>query len=77
MKQFLIALDQTINTLIWIDGDGFGFADETLSARAWRMRNQSDAWRVIDFLFFWDPNHCQESYESELLRKQLPNHYRD
>lgn len=31
MKQFLIALDQTLNTLIRIDGDGFGFADETLS----------------------------------------------
>jgi hypothetical protein len=76
IKQFLIALDQLANTAVWIKGDGFGFADETLSARAWRLRDQSNAWRRIDRLFFWDKEHCRQSYESELMRRQLPKEYR-
>ena len=40
MMQTLIALDQTVNTLIWARGEGFGMADETLSARMWRLRER-------------------------------------
>lgn len=76
MKQFLISLDQALNTITWIKGDGFGWADETLSARAWRLRRQSNAWQRIDRLFFWDPDHCRQSYESELHRRHLPFEYR-
>lgn len=74
--QFLIGLDQLANVVTWIKGDGFGFADETLSARAWRLREQSNAWRRIDRLFFWQDGHCRQSYESEVLRKHLPPEYR-
>lgn len=35
MKQFLIAVDQAVNTLVWAKGEGFGTADETISARSW------------------------------------------
>ena len=75
--QFLIAFDQTLNTLIWLPGDGFGMADETLSARAYRLRDQHP-WlmRSIDLIFFWDDNHCEESYYMEILRHHLPNEYR-
>lgn len=76
MSQLLIALDQLLNTVFWIKGDGFGFADETLSARAWRLRDQSGAWRSIDRLMFWDPDHCRTSYEAEVMRHHLPGHYR-
>ena len=76
IKNFLIGLDQLINTLVWIKGDGFGLPDETLSARAWRLRDQSNAWKRIDALLFFDPDHCRTSYESELERKQLPSEYR-
>lgn len=76
MKQLLIAFDQLLNTVTWIKGDGFGFADETLSARAWRLRGQSKAWRRIDRLFFFDKDHCRTSYESEVRRKHLPAEYR-
>ena len=76
MKQLLIALDQLANTVVWIKGDGFGYADETLSARAWRLRHQSGAWRRIDRLFFFDKDHCRTSYESEVRRKHLPAEYR-
>lgn len=76
-RQLLIALDQTLNTLIWLKGDGFGYADETLSARAYRLREQHP-WlmRSIDTIFFWDDNHCEESYYMEILRNHLPNEYR-
>lgn len=74
MKQVLIAIDQLANTLAG------GYADETISARAWRKRNESRGWqrarRWIDRLFFWEPNHCEASWRSELLRVQLPKGYR-
>lgn len=76
MIQVAIAVDQVLNTVVWLPGDGFGFADETLSARAWRLRTQSNAWRVIDALFFWQKLHCQHAYESERLRRHLPQEYR-
>ena len=72
MKQILIAIDQLANTLLG------GMADETLSARAWRT--QSAIHKAIDAIFFFDrqgpKRHCQLSYESELLRLQLPGAYR-
>lgn len=77
IKNLLIAADQAANVLIWIKRDGFGLPDETLSARAWRLRHQSNAWKRIDALFFFDPNHCQTSYDAEMTRKQLPKEYQN
>ena len=78
MKQFLIAIDQTLNTLAWAEGEGFGMADETVSARAWRLQHRS-AWGVaraiIDAIFFWQDGHCESSYRIELARKHLPSEY--
>lgn len=68
-KQVLIALDQFVNTLC------NGWADETLSSRCWRWElNGKRSWprKLVDALFFWDKNHCRESYESELKRLQSP-----
>lgn len=67
--QVLIAIDQLINTLFG------GFADETLSSRAYRLeleRERSWARKLIDGILFFDKDHCKESYESEILRRQLP-----
>ena len=75
MKQFAIAIDQLANTVVWIPGDGFGYADETLSARAWRLRHDSTAYRVIDAFFFWQEAHCRASYRAEVERRHLPRHY--
>ncbi len=69
LQQIAIAADQLANTLLG------GYADETLSARAWRLRGENSWHRVIDALFFWQGNHCQQSYDSELRRKQLPGVY--
>lgn len=72
LNQVMIAVDQLINALI-----PGGWADETLSARCWRLRARP-AWdiarRVIDSaaLLGGDKNHCEASYRSEMLRLQSP-----
>ena len=74
MKQIAIAIDQLLNAVLG------GWADETLSARMWRHRGLT-WWRearwLVDKLFFWQPNHCYQSFVSELQRKQLPEDYQE
>lgn len=69
-EQILIAIDQFFNACCG------GWADETLSSRAWRQRERKRHWailrRVIDALFFWQKNHCRTAYESERARLHLP-----
>jgi hypothetical protein len=86
VKQFLIALDQLANTIVWAEGEGFGTADETISARAWRLRERKKTWGrlqlVLDHVFFWDRlnvggelAHCYLSWEAEFKRHHLPAEY--
>lgn len=81
LRQIAIAFDQLLNT--FIPG---GMADETLSARAYRMREKGQpvwGWTAdfIDLIFFWQKddkgrrNHCQRSYQSEVERRHLPDYY--
>ena len=70
IKQSLISLDQTINAFVFV-----GWSDETLSSRSWRLRDKPHFFivhKVIDTIFFFDDNHCKESFESERLRLQSP-----
>lgn len=76
MLNLAIALDQMINVLVWLKSEGFGKPDETLSARAWRLRHDSIAYKFINLLFFWQDNHCLNSYISEMERRHLPKEYR-
>ncbi|WP_323016493.1 hypothetical protein [Castellaniella sp.] len=73
--QTAIAADQLANALL------AGYADETLSSRAWRCRNDKRRWAiaraVIDVIFFWQEDHCMNAYLSELFRKQLPADYQE
>lgn len=72
-KRILIALDQLVNAAFG------GWPDETISSRAWRWELSGKRnWprRLIDGLFFWDRDHCRESYESERLGRQLPPEFR-
>lgn len=68
-KQVLVAFDQFLNTLIG------GWADETFSARCWRRRGHP-VWgalrMVVDAILFFDKNHCEASYNSEVSRLQCP-----
>lgn len=79
LYHLLVALDQLANAVL------LGHADETLSARAWRV-DQEGKWfgaifrPAIDLMALvltlgWDRHHCRTAYESELRRKQLHPHY--
>lgn len=74
LLQFAIAFDQLINTVVG------GMADETISARAHRKSVKSKRWAfmkcAIDTIFFWQKDHCYQSFVSELHRKQMPSEYR-
>ena len=64
-----IGFDQALNTIIG------GWPDETFSSRCWRRRGDAvwfKAMTIVDKMFFWQEQHCKESYESERLRRQLP-----
>lgn len=68
-KNILIAVDQLINTVAG------GYPDETFSSRCWRWSKDGKRdWprKIVDGTLFWDKDHCRESYESELLRRQCP-----
>lgn len=69
----LITLDQFLNVLFG------GHPDETMSASLWRHREKSACWcfgyMMINTIFFWQKDHCLESYLSEVQRKQLPKQY--
>jgi len=75
--QFLVAVDQLANVFIG------GYADETLSARAYRMKTKGQKYwgwtaKAIDMLFFWqsNPSHCERAYLAEIKRHQFPKDYK-
>lgn len=68
-KQILIAIDQLFNSLL------LGWADETLSSRAYRWnKNNIRSWpmKILNKLFFWEKDHCYSSYLSEKERRHCP-----
>ena len=81
-KQLLIAIDQLVNAIIG------GWADETLSSRAYRSDWRTTE-RIINLLFWWDKQtstigtptvtkyHCELSYLSEMKRLQLSPEMRE
>lgn len=82
MKQrilnWLIALDQFLFCCVTL---GSSCPDETLSAAAWRWESAGKRRGrilrpLIDALFWFDANHCMESYWSEKTGKQLHKDYR-
>lgn len=77
LYQLFIACDQLVNVLITPLQSG-AYADETMSARAYRMDRDGKPWGrilrpVIDFLFRWQTDeHCRKAYEKERQRIHLP-----
>lgn len=72
IKNLLVAVDQLAYVVITL---GSGNPDETCSSAAWRMECDGKFFGffrpIIDCIFFWDDNHCKESYENELLKKEF------
>lgn len=72
LKQTIIAIDQLVNALLG------GWADETMSSRAWRLRHTRPwIYKTIDLIFWWDPDHCYKSWLSERRRLQQAPEFRD
>lgn len=76
-KQLLLAVDQLINVVFFN-----GYADETISARAYRnsvkrVKRWMIAVRIIDGVFFWQKRHCRGAYLSEISRVHMPVAYRE
>ncbi len=69
-KNLAVSIDQVGSALLG------NWCDETLSSYAYRMHQQGKPWGflmyVIDTLFFFQPFHCQQAYESERQRSQSP-----
>ena len=71
-RQWLLWLDCGLNVLCG------GYHAETFSAHCWRRRYDPfwyTARRVVDWLFFWQPNHCEIAYRNMIERHGLPDEY--
>lgn len=71
LHQLFLAFDQLCNVML------LGWADETLSSRSyrsWRNGHRYFGWimHVIDFIFFWQDEHCKLAYWAE--KKRLQSH---
>lgn len=71
LLQNLIAIDQRLNALLG------GWADETLSSRAWRAYYDKKPFGlffkpVIDTIFFFQKDHCFKAYLSERTDRHQP-----
>ncbi len=71
VHQVLVALDQLLNALL------NGWADETLSSRAYRAELNGTYWGritrpLIDLIFFWQADHCAGAFRAEIRRKHFP-----
>lgn len=74
LKNVMIALDQALGVILLNNEP-----DMTISAQAWLWHIQgkrSWPYRLIDKIFWWQPNHCLESYRSEENGSQLPEELR-
>lgn len=74
-RQLFIACNQVINVLLLN-----GMADETISARSYRMMLQGKTrlpYLVINFIFFLEADHCKTAFDEEVYRKQYPEFYKD
>jgi hypothetical protein len=61
----LIGIDQLVNVLM------FGDCDETISSRAGRVWPNSKWRKLIDWLFFWQTNHCHKAIENGEGKRDL------
>lgn len=75
----LISIDQLVWSIVTL---GYGFPDETISSASYRYEYKGAWWAkiarpTIDLIFFWDKNHCEASYQSEMLRRHAPEALKD
>lgn len=60
--QIQVAASRLLNAIL------FGDCDEMLSSRAYRTRAQNPwLYSALNLLFFWQGNHCKQSYDWEWM----------
>jgi hypothetical protein len=71
-REVAVAIDQLANAVLG------GYAQETISSRCWRLRGyrpySTMRW-IIDWVFFWQTDHCRASYEAQVERRNMPADY--
>ena len=74
LHQLAVSIDQVFNVLVCIITFKPGWADETLSAAAYResLSGRRFCEKFINTLFFWQEEHCKNAYLSEIQRNHLP-----
>ena len=74
--QLFVAIDQLLNVLLGMifKPHRVHFADETISSASHRRRLRGKPFNanLIDKIFFFQPNHCEEAYLSEMERAHCP-----
>ncbi len=69
-QQLIVAFDQLLNVAAG------GWADETFSARCWRLKDKNAGWalarRMVDGIFFWQDGHCRSAWENVMNRVYVP-----
>jgi hypothetical protein len=74
--QLFVAIDQVVNVLLGMIFKPYRvhFADETISSASHRRRLRGKPFNanLIDKIFFFQPNHCEEAYNSERERAHCP-----
>lgn len=65
--RILITLSVLINVILG------GYSNQTFSARnwAWKLEGKPNIVWLIDFIFFFDPDHCKQTWEYWILRKNF------
>lgn len=74
-----IAFDQFVSVLVTLGG---AYPDETISSYAYRLDQKRKPWGrilrpTIDWLWFWQDDHCRQAYLSERARYHLPPELRE
>jgi len=57
----------------WVNAVIGGNPNESLSGRAYRLREHGWEWfyRVVNFLFFWQGDHCKQSHFNDVVEAEL------
>ena len=74
IRNILISIDQLVWVFVTL---GYGYPDETISSASYRYEKKGALWArfmrpFVDFLFFFEKDHCRNAYQSEVLRTQAP-----
>jgi hypothetical protein len=65
--RILITLSVLLNVILG------GYSNQTFSARnwAWKLEGKPNIVWLIDAIFSFDPNHCKQTWEYWILRKNF------